>query len=82
MAGGGGGQVLPGGLGSARLGSAPQRSAMTVTRLDQGQRYRPRMAFLKKVSSQPAWQRWDLRRARIKPCRDMRCHVVTCHAIS
>lgn len=55
---------------------------MTVTRLDQGQRYRPRMAFLKKVSSQPAWQCWGLRRARIKPCRDMRCRVVTCHVVT
>ncbi|KAI6075741.1 hypothetical protein LUU34_00281000 [Aix galericulata] len=48
--GGGGGRRGAGAARRARLGSARPRSAMTVTRLDQGQRYRPRMAFLKKGS--------------------------------
>lgn len=58
--------VVAGGLSQVRPAGAaapPARSArsarpgiMTVTRLDQGQRHRPRMAFLKKVRDEQAPQ--------------------------
>lgn len=58
VAAGGLSQVRPAGAAAppARFARSARPGTMTVTRLDQGQRHRPRMAFLKKVRDEQASQ--------------------------